>query len=79
LKFSRRSDHTISVDKQRWTELFSHYTIDGMPTLNLGDAIERRRLHEVLSLADTLDAPDHAQEMRMERGDSLRLRLRGVP
>jgi spermidine synthase len=73
------SDQPIRVDKARWEALLSHYRIDGKPVFNLADPEQRARLDEVLSLADSVAAPDHPeQEMRMELGASLRARLAGA-
>ena len=72
------SDARISVDKQRWEDVLAAYNIDKKPVFDLNDETQRKRLDEVLSLADTLHSPEPAQVMRMELGDSLRTRLQGT-
>ncbi len=71
------SDSPILPDKRRWEQQLSSYAIDGKPVFDLNDGAQRMRLHEVLSLVDTLDPPDQPQEMGMESGESLRRRLKG--
>ena len=71
------SDSPIVVDKRRWEQQLSSYTIEGKPVFDLNDAAQRKRLHDVILLTDTLNSPDQPQEMGMESGESLRRRLKG--
>jgi spermidine synthase len=72
------SDSPILVDKHRWEEQLSRYTIEGKPIFDLNDAAQRKRLRDVLSLADSIYSPDQPQERGMESGESLRQRLQGL-
>src|SRR5439155_610725 len=72
------SDSPINVDKHRWQQQLSSYEIEGKPVFDLNDAEQRKRLNEVLSLADTLGTPGASEDMSMEWGDSLRERWQGM-
>ena len=70
------SDSPIRVDRNRWEERLTAYRIDDRPVFDLTDPSQRRRLAEVLTLADTLNQPD-IRGQGLESGDQLRQRLRG--
>ena len=71
------SDSPISLDKQHWKTALSSYRIDGRPVFDLRDPLQSRRMDEVLSLADTISHTDGSETMRLEPGESLRIRLQG--
>jgi spermidine synthase len=72
------SDAPISVDKQRWADSLRGYALDGKLVFDLNDGTQRKRFDEMLSLADTLHSPEPARDLRMELGDSVRMRLQGT-
>lgn len=67
------SDSPLQLDRDRWREVLSRYTIDGKPVLNLFVEADRARLNEVLSMADTLDRPT-SQFFALESASHIRLR-----
>ncbi|HYM08338.1 MAG TPA: fused MFS/spermidine synthase [Terriglobales bacterium] len=72
------SDSPISLDKQLWEASLRGYRIDGKPVFDLTDGNQRRRILEVLSLADTVSHPNGSEPMRLEPAESLRHRLKGA-
>ncbi len=49
------SDSPLQLDTKRWFEVLLRYQIDGQPVFDLSQEQHRRRLQEVLSMADTMD------------------------
>ncbi|PYS20440.1 MAG: spermidine synthase, partial [Acidobacteria bacterium] len=46
------SDSKITMDKERWRKVLSHYQIDGVPLFILSNPAHVERLNQVLSLCD---------------------------
>jgi spermidine synthase len=60
------SDSPFTLDKKRWREALTNYSIDGRPVLNLSLPLDRRRLEEVLSVADQSTDPHRGSESRAD-------------
>ena len=59
-----------------WETLLRGFAIDGKPVFDLSDAMHRRRLHEVLLLAEAGQLGDDGSVL-VENEESLRRRLKG--
>jgi spermidine synthase len=70
------SDSPILFDKERWRATLGRFTIDGKPVLDLKSGVDRERLEELVSLADTLHRGNPTDGMRLESGESMRARFR---
>ena len=75
--FLALSDSPIRLDHQRWEARLSSYRIDGRPIFDPANPVQRKRMDEVLSIADTISHRDGSEEIRCEPGESLRNRLKG--
>jgi len=49
------SDAALQLDAHRWLDVLLQYRIDGKPVFDTSQEQDRRRLREVLSIADTMD------------------------
>jgi hypothetical protein len=74
--FLAASDTPLSLDKLRWETLLRGFAIDSKPVLDLSDALHRRRLDEVLLLAEAGQLGDDGSAL-VENEESLRRRLKG--
>jgi predicted membrane-bound spermidine synthase len=74
--FLAAGDTPLSLDKQRWETLLRGFAIDGKPVFDLSDALDRRRLDEVLMLAEVSQLGDDGAAL-VENEESLRRRLKG--
>jgi len=74
--FLAAADTSLSLDKQRWESLLRGFEIDGKPVFDLSDALHRRKLHEVLLLAEGGLLGDDGTAL-VENEESLRRRLKG--
>lgn len=66
------SDSRITLDKQRWASVLSHYEIDGVPLFVFSKPSHVQRFNEVLSLCDTFG--DHSNGLEIESEETLRTR-----
>jgi hypothetical protein len=66
------SDSRITLDKQRWGSVLSHYEIDGVPLFVLSNPAHVQRLNEVLSLCDTFG--ENSTNLELESEETLRAR-----
>ena len=71
------SDSPIRMDRDRWAESLSRFTIEGVPVLDLHKEEGRRRFEKILSIVDTLDTATTNQVVSIESEKSLRRRYAG--
>jgi len=71
------SDSPLQLDRRRWLDVLSHYTIDGKPIFDLSQERDRRRLLEVTSMAETMDL-DVPGFYTLESADHIRARTAGL-
>lgn len=64
------SDAPFDIDRERWRQVLTHYTIDGRRVFDVGNPAHDRRLREILALADTMQLADVPWE-GIERGETL--------
>jgi hypothetical protein len=73
--FIALSDSPFALDKERWRQSLIAYSIDGHPVFDLSIPIHRKRLEEVLSIADESNDPNGRSESRSR----MMRRLAGTP
>jgi spermidine synthase len=58
------SDSPFQLNKERWRDALTSYSIDGRPVFDLSTPLHRKRLEEVLKVADDSADPRAASESR---------------
>ena len=76
--FMAVSDSPIQVDKERWRNTLSNYTLEGKPIFDLTKPADRDLLVHVMKIADTLPG-DRYQVKGMETRDNVLRRTQGKP
>lgn len=76
LNFLAVSDRPLNLDKEAWRRALVSYRIDRKPVFDLSREVDRKRLDEVLSMADSLAAPTPTNSAAMEFAPSIRERYR---
>ena len=69
------SDSPFDLDKERWRQALTSYTIDGNKVFDLSQPLHRKRLEEVLAIADKSTDPHGGSESRAD----MRKRLANAP
>ena len=77
LNFLAVSERPLTVDKEAWRRTLVSYRLDGEPVFDLNRQLDRARLEEVLSTADSLGTTSGAGSAPMEYAPTIRVRCRG--
>lgn len=62
--FIALSDNPFTLDKERWRQALTNYSIDGHPVFDLSIPLHQRRLEQVLNIADESADPKAGSESR---------------
>jgi len=76
MNFVAGSEAPVTVDKDTWRRVLTAFRIEGRPVFDLTDAFHRRRLDELVALADAEGKP--GEERAFEDGESLAARTAGA-
>jgi spermidine synthase len=69
----------LQLDTNRWLEVLSRYKIDDKPVFDLSQEQHRRRLQEVISMANTMDRGATPGSITLESAAHIRARTAGLP